>query len=203
MPAPIIMKNDGRMKSEAPYHKRILIRYFVPSILLNIVGVIMALVGAFDSNTPLFVIGMTLISIGAILVAIFIVLLFVHIPRLETTVPIAEKEPGTLYADEFVRLTDKEITFLKYSFCGKSARMLPYSSIEGIQSLEPTLSNGKWRIAGSRGNGIWFLWDSHRPSRDRIFVATIKNERTKLGFTVVNSDSVESILRQKGLIKAS
>lgn len=105
-------------------------------------------------------------------------------------------EPGVLYSDSLVRLSEQGIAFLT-----SSSRTVPYSAIESVQSLEPTLRNGKWRIWGTGTLSTWFVFDGHRPSRDRIFVATIKGQTTKLGFTAEDSSRVETILRSKGLIR--
>ena len=55
-------------------------------------------------------------------------------------------------------------------------------------------------IGGTSSPGsIWFPFDWHRPSRDRIFRAALRNGKA-IGFTVEESPRVIGALRGLGLI---
>ena len=108
--------------------------------------------------------------------------------------------PGVLYADRLVRLTEDDITFFKYSVPFLRDERVPYTEIDHISSREPTLTTGKWRIWGSSNLSTWFPFDWDRPSRDTIFLATLKGTTRKIGFTVEDSARVTAILRKKGLL---
>ncbi|ETR72621.1 MAG: hypothetical protein OMM_07413 [Candidatus Magnetoglobus multicellularis str. Araruama] len=104
------------------------------------------------------------------------------------------------YTDELVSITDTDITFFKYYFPTFKKKVVKIDNIENIVVLEPTLLNGKWRIHGTGNFKVWFPCDTNRPNRDRIFIATLKNQWIDIGFTVKNGDMVEKILSSKNLI---
>jgi hypothetical protein len=106
---------------------------------------------------------------------------------------------GSLYSDKLVNITSDAITFFNYYFwgCGKT---VPVNDNEKIESLAPTVLNGKWRIWGSSSFNGWMPMDWHRPSRDRIYLLRYKNKKFQIGFTVESSYLAESALRQLGLM---
>jgi hypothetical protein len=112
----------------------------------------------------------------------------------------ADIKPDALYSDNLVVITREILVFYNYYFwgCGKT---VPVSDVEKIESLPPTVLNGKWRIWGTSGPGGWLPMDWHRPSRDRIFLLHFKNKKFQIGFTVENSALAESALRQLGLTR--
>jgi hypothetical protein len=101
-----------------------------------------------------------------------------------------------LYKDSLVEIRDDSITLKNYYFPFISKKVL-FKDIENIEIKESTLFNGKWRIWGTGNFSYWFPLDFLRPSRKEIFLITYKNQQIKSGFTVVNSDKVENILREK------
>ena len=104
-----------------------------------------------------------------------------------------------LYSDGLITITKDTVVFRNYYFIGISKKV-PVSEIEKIVSHEPTVSNGKWRLWGSRGFNHWFPLDMLRPIRERIFFAKIKNSSFVIGFTVSNSRLVENVFRDMNLI---
>ncbi len=98
----------------------------------------------------------------------------------------AGTKPDTLYSDKLLDINSEALTFHNYSFWGWG-KTVPVSSIEKIESLEPTVMNGKWRIWGSSSLMGWMPMDSRRPSRDRIFLLHYKNKKFQIGFTVEDS----------------
>ena len=106
----------------------------------------------------------------------------------------------TIYSDGLVTITDNALVFHNYYFYGIN-RKVPIRDIEKIVIKEPTSLNGKWRVWGTGNFGTWFPLDIHRPQRDRIFYATLKNQELKIGFTVKDSSIVEDIFRRMNLIK--
>jgi hypothetical protein len=117
---------------------------------------------------------------------------------LKRTTPPGTGEP-VLYADSLVSITGNSITFYRYSFPLLAERKVAFSDIDRILVMEPSVSNGRWRIWGSGNLRTWFTFDLHRHSRDRIFVAFLKTRGTNIGFTVENSARVISVLKEHGL----
>jgi hypothetical protein len=101
-----------------------------------------------------------------------------------------------LYKDTLVEIRDEFIILKNYYFPFGSKKIL-FKDIENIEIREPTLMNGKWRIWGTGNLLYWFPLDFARPSRKEIFIITNKNQKIKSCFTVVNSDKVEKILKEK------
>ena len=96
-------------------------------------------------------------------------------------------------------ITDKDITFSFYHF-PFGAKQVNLADVDSIEVLEPTLKNGKWRIWGTGDFRTWFPLDWYRPKRDRIFCMRVRNKKTRIGFTAMDSERVEMILREKELI---
>jgi hypothetical protein len=109
-------------------------------------------------------------------------------------------DTGLIYADRLVRMSDDRITFLRYYFPVLASKQVAYANIDHIDVEPPALTNGKWRIWGSGDLTTWFPLDTGRPFRDRIFIATLNNQRTKIGFTVEDSAKVIRAFRRKGVI---
>jgi hypothetical protein len=107
----------------------------------------------------------------------------------------------SLYSDKLISITDKDIIFFNYYFPTGKKKHVNMDDIKCINVLEPTLRNGKWRIHGTGNFKVWFPKDKNRPHRDRIFIATLKNQWVNIGFTVEDADTVEDLLRSKSLIK--
>nr|WP_321403687.1 hypothetical protein [uncultured Desulfobacter sp.] len=105
------------------------------------------------------------------------------------------------YTDELFSITGEDITFFNYYFPTCKKKVVKIADIENIIILEPTLQNGKWRIHGTGNFKVWFPNDGDRPNRDRIFVASLKNQWIDIGFTVTDGDRVEKILNSRNLIK--
>ena len=103
-----------------------------------------------------------------------------------------------LHSDRLVEISAEGIAFRNYYVFSSSARFVPFSEIDRIDARKPTIFSGKWRIGGTGAPGIWFPLDWHRPSRDRIFRATLKNGKA-IGFTVEDSAAVVAILRRLGI----
>jgi hypothetical protein len=119
---------------------------------------------------------------------------------------------STLYSDNLVEITDETITFKRFTFglsvapkrleFGFSFRPkpLPLSQIARVEERPPSLLSGKWRIWGSGDFRTWFPLDWHRPQRDKIFIASVRGSRKRIGFTVEDSRRVRGILKEKGLL---
>jgi len=106
-----------------------------------------------------------------------------------------------LYADKLVCITDKEIVFFNYYFPTGRGKIVKIDNVECVAVKKPTIRNGKWRIHGTGNFKLWFPKDIKRPKRDRIFIATLKNQWVKIGFTVEDGDAVQRILHARKLIK--
>jgi hypothetical protein len=108
---------------------------------------------------------------------------------------------GSIYSDKLVTITDERIIFENYYFLTWGKKTVRFDSIEHIVVNKPTMWNGKYRIQGTGNFKTWYPMDSGRPKRDRIFLAVLKNQWVNIGFTVVEGNQVEKILRDKNLIK--
>jgi hypothetical protein len=106
-----------------------------------------------------------------------------------------------LYRDKLVEINDDSIVLNKFYFPTLSPKVIAFSDIYKIEVRKPTIWSGKWRIHGTGNFRTWYPYDSSRPKRDRIFIVSYKNKWIQSGFTVENSAKVESILRDKKLIK--
>jgi hypothetical protein len=106
-----------------------------------------------------------------------------------------------LYADKLISITNNDIIFYNYYFPTGKSKHVKIDDIECITVLKPTLKNGKWRIWGTGNFKVWFPKDTDRPQRDRIFIATLKNQRFTIGFTVEDGDTFDNLLRSKKFIK--
>lgn len=123
----------------------------------------------------------------------------------------------TLYKDGLVELSDQELVFKNYYF-PVGSRSIPLNDIESIQVRQPTLMN-RWRLWGSDDLKTWFPNDWRRPSRDRVFFVTLRENpqhdswRKRLlnsitgrsyrhiGFTVHDWQALASILEKEGLVR--
>jgi len=107
---------------------------------------------------------------------------------------------NTIYQDKLIEITDQEVVFHRYYFPFGGDKHVPFSHIESIQVRQPSFFGGSWRIWGSGDFLTWFPLDGRRPSRDKIFLASLRNSYRRIGFTVEDSQTVASILRERGLI---
>jgi hypothetical protein len=110
------------------------------------------------------------------------------------------KTLNALYSDKLVAITHELLVFYNYYFWGCS-KTVAVSEIKKIESLAPTVLNGKWRIWGSSSLMGWMPMDWNRPSRDRIFLLHYKNRKFQIGFTVEDSFKVRDILGEMGLVR--
>lgn len=106
-----------------------------------------------------------------------------------------------IYHDSLVTITADTIIFAGYYFPLHTPKTVRLADIACITVCEPTIRNGKWRLHGTGNIKTWFPADYNRPKRDKIFIANLKTQWVKIGFTVEDSAQVEAILRQHHLIK--
>jgi hypothetical protein len=106
---------------------------------------------------------------------------------------------STLYKDGLVEISDQAIVFHRYYFPFGGGKQVPFSQIESVQIRQPSISFGSWRIWGG-GPRTWFPLDWGRPWRDTIFVACLRGRVFRVGFTVEDSQRVQDILRERGLV---
>jgi len=106
-----------------------------------------------------------------------------------------------IYHDSLVTITADEIVFAQYYFPLHTPKTVRLTDIAAITVCKPTIWNGKWRLHGTGNIKTWFPADYNRPRRDRIFMADLKSQWVKIGFTVEDGPLVEAIFRQHRLIK--
>jgi hypothetical protein len=105
-----------------------------------------------------------------------------------------------LYRDNLISIKDDSITLKHYYFPFLISKRILFTNIEKIEIEEPGIGTGRWRIWGAQLFISWFPFDILRPIRKKIFLITYKNRRLKSGFTVKDSERVEEILKEKGLL---
>ena len=110
-------------------------------------------------------------------------------------------ESEARYKDSLIKIENNAVTFYNYNFPSCKEKTIPIEQIKSIQVKKPSIWNGKFRISGTGSFKTWFPTDDARPSRDKIFVAKLKNRWTNIGFTVENSNVVENIFNKLRLIK--
>jgi hypothetical protein len=182
--------------------------FFFPGIIIELLGVIVLVDGGVTSTFLLIIAGVGIICVGSALTFIRII----RRARSGAGSPdpdvrgsedaLSEKPADStiLYQDHLVRISENSITFHHYSFpLFLSDRQVYFRDIVHIDVKKTALGTGKWRIAGSGDFQTWFPMDGGRPSRDRTFYATLKDQWWTIGFTVENSARVLSILKEKGL----
>ena len=106
-----------------------------------------------------------------------------------------------LYSDKLVEISGSSILLRNYYIPFGSPKRIPVNRIEKIEAKKPTLFTGRWRLQGSGDFRVWFPLDVARPRRDKVFIITIAKKKTRVGFTVEDSERVLRILKDKGLVK--
>ena len=109
--------------------------------------------------------------------------------------------PEATYTDKLVTIRKDEIIFHNYYFPFRKSKFVKINDIQSISVKKPTIWNGKWRLHGTGNFKIWFPADHHRPKRDRIFIATLRSQWVRIGFTVQDGERVEKLLRSMNLIE--
>lgn len=105
-----------------------------------------------------------------------------------------------IYSDSLVIITDDALIFKRYYYPRGEPKRVMFSDIRSIVPKRPSLWNGKWRLHGTGTFTTWFPEDQDRPTRDTIFYVRLKKQWLKIAFTVEDSQRVEQILRDKGLL---
>lgn len=105
-----------------------------------------------------------------------------------------------IYRDKLVAITPDHLVFRHYYF-PVGSKKISFEDIESVETLKPTLFSGKWRIHGTGDFRTWFPLDAKRPTRDVIFIMTLRRRWWRIGFTVERSDKVRRIFEEKGLMQ--
>jgi hypothetical protein len=105
-------------------------------------------------------------------------------------------EKKYLYSDNLIRITENTLYIDGFML---GSKCVPFSRIKTIKMLEPTMWNGKYRIAGTSDLRTWFPSDGLRPSRDMIFVVLMHGKWIRYGFTVEDSAAVKQIFQNMKL----
>jgi hypothetical protein len=107
---------------------------------------------------------------------------------------------NTIYSDGLIEITDQYVVFRRYYLPFGGDKYVPLSQIEMVQTRPPSIWFGSWRIWGG-SPWTWFPLDGARPNRDTIFVAFLRSQFIRIGFTVENSKKVTEILKKLGLMR--
>ena len=109
---------------------------------------------------------------------------------------------NTIYKDRLIEITDEEVIFHIYYFPFGGDKHVALNQIESVQINQPSFFGGSWRLWGSNGFRTWFPLDYRRPNRDRIFIASLRGQYMRIGFTAEDSQKVADILKERGLLFA-
>ena len=110
-----------------------------------------------------------------------------------------------IYQDSLVKIRENSI-ILKHYYLPFISKIISFDNIETIETIELPSMQTKvffpigWRLFGLGMIGgciSWLPMDLLRPTRDKIFAITYKNQKIKSGFTVEDSEQVERILKEK------
>lgn len=113
-----------------------------------------------------------------------------------------KEEGASLYKDHLVNIFDHKLILFNYYFPTYRQKKLFFSDIERMRKYSPTLWNGKYRFHGTGNFKTWFPNDPDRSKRDFIYKISLKSQFTDICFTVTDSDKVEGIFMDKGLLAA-
>jgi len=169
--------------------------YLIAGFLAVIIGFAVLTLGILSDDALLFEVGAGIMCVAAIIQCLLF--LTQRYSRKEI-IPFnpEKKEPSAIiYEDRLVSITNESITFFSYSFPLGESRRVFFRDIEHITATKPTVFNGKWRIWGSGNLRTWFPLDIRRPSRDMIFVATLKTKGFSIGFSVEDSQKAIDFFR--------
>lgn len=104
-----------------------------------------------------------------------------------------------IYSDALVDITDKNILFKNYSFFDRNRSV--FSRHRKIVIKKPSVRTGKFRFHGTGDFHAWFAKDFERHKHDGMFIAFIRRQWWRIGFTVERSDAVMKIFQERGLIR--
>jgi hypothetical protein len=104
------------------------------------------------------------------------------------------------YKDALIEIDDREIIFHRYYFPTGTKKRVLLSDIESIEVRQPSTFGGSYRLWGSGDLRTWYPFDGNRPTRDKIFRATLRGRRIRIGFTVERSGEVIQIFKERGLL---
>lgn len=103
------------------------------------------------------------------------------------------------YEDKLVEVSDQALVFRRYAFPFATARRVPWTQIASIAVRPRPLRNGSLRIWGTGDFRVWFPLDLKRPSRDAIFIATLRAASMQVGFTVEDTEKFSRVLDEMGM----
>jgi len=105
---------------------------------------------------------------------------------------------NTIYSDGLVNVYENGIRFRHYYFPFGS-KFVEFSDIISLEKKSPTFLNGKWRIWGTGNFMAWFPLDWNRPRRNSILSLRLASQRTRIGFTVENTERFIEVMKSKGI----
>jgi hypothetical protein len=110
-----------------------------------------------------------------------------------------ESRTSPTYRDPLVEISPGSILFQDYYFPTMRPKRVPLASISKVEVRRATIWNGKWRIHGTGNLRTWYPLDRKRPSRDRVFLATLLDQWVRIGFTVERPDDAIQALESLGV----
>ena len=104
-----------------------------------------------------------------------------------------------LYSDPLLTIGDDGLCVRQYTLF-QGDKCVPWTDVEWVKAIQPTLWNGRWRLGGTGSFATWFATDWGRPTRETIFVMKLRDQSMKIGFTVQDAQRVKQILAERGLL---
>jgi hypothetical protein len=106
----------------------------------------------------------------------------------------------TIYHDNLVEISNDSILLKNYYSPSLKSKEVLFTSIKKIKVKLPTIWTGKWRFHGTDDFHTWFPLDTQRNKRDKIFFILLKGKWLQIGFTVEDSETVQTIFKANGLL---
>jgi hypothetical protein len=143
-----------------------------------------------------------LLIYGPALAALVPLVLQLRAMRRQGSASTASPDPGVLYSDSLLEISDEAILLRHYYFPWGDRRV-PFEQVESIEVFPLTFLSGRWRISGSGDFRTWWPADWNRPSRDRAFRVILRGRWSRIAFTAEDAATVQALLRHKGLLRPS
>jgi hypothetical protein len=106
-----------------------------------------------------------------------------------------------IYKDNLTEISNDSILIKNYYFPIIGSKRVLFKNIESVTAEQPSLSNGKFRIWGTRNFATWYPMDFFRSRRDKIFIINLVGKTISVGLTVKSSEAVFQIFEKNGLMK--
>jgi hypothetical protein len=106
---------------------------------------------------------------------------------------------NTEYDDDLVHIDSAHVIVKNYYYPSGRDKRVDVRDIDCIHIKRQSVWNGRFRFSGTGNFRTWFATDYERPIRDKIFIMELKNKWWRVGFTVLDSNQAQQVLRHVGM----